>query len=59
MRHIKHIAMAATLAVIMLAAITASAARPDWQYLFNGKNLDGWTPKITGYGFNIPKIDIK
>src|SRR5262245_4794910 len=21
----------------------------DWQPLFNGKNLDGWTPKITGY----------
>lgn len=21
----------------------------DWIQLFNGKNLDGWTPKITGY----------
>jgi hypothetical protein len=23
----------------------------DWIQLFNGKNLDGWTPKITGYPF--------
>ena len=21
----------------------------DWIQLFNGKNLDGWVPKITGY----------
>ena len=25
------------------------ADRKDWIQLFNGKNLDGWTPKITGY----------
>jgi hypothetical protein len=25
------------------------ANRKDWIQLFNGKNLDGWTPKITGY----------
>ena len=24
------------------------AAPTDWVQLFNGKNLDGWTPKITG-----------
>jgi hypothetical protein len=24
-------------------------ARPEWIPLFNGKDLDGWTPKITGY----------
>ena len=23
----------------------------DWVPLFNGKNLDGWTPKITGYEY--------
>ena len=23
--------------------------RKDWIQLFNGKNLDGWVPKITGY----------
>ncbi len=28
----------------------ADASHPgDWIPLFNGKNLDGWTPKITGY----------
>jgi hypothetical protein len=26
-----------------------SADRKDWIQLFNGKNLDGWTPKIKGY----------
>jgi hypothetical protein len=25
------------------------ADRKEWLQLFNGKNLDGWTPKITGY----------
>src|SRR5437868_5577154 len=25
---------------------TASAADTEWHSLFNGKNLDGWTPKI-------------
>jgi Domain of Unknown Function (DUF1080) len=25
------------------------AVRRDWLQLFNGKNLDGWTPKITGH----------
>ena len=25
------------------------ADRKDWIQLFNGKNLDGWVPKITGY----------
>ena len=26
-----------------------SAPPADWQVIFNGKNLDGWTPKIRGY----------
>ena len=49
-------------AVVLLAGLSAVAALPrpafaadpkdkdaDWVPLFNGKNLDGWTPKITGY----------
>ncbi len=28
------------------------AAKEEWQQLFNGKNLDGWLPKITGYPLN-------
>lgn len=31
--------------------VPAQGAEPEgeWIQLFNGKNLDGWTPKITGY----------
>jgi hypothetical protein len=39
----------ALLAIVVLAAPQASADREDWLPLFNGKDLDGWTPKITGY----------
>ncbi len=44
--------------LILLAALTiASACRPkqqagdegEWVVLFNGKDLEGWTPKIKGY----------
>ena len=30
-------------------AAEASAAKEDWIALFNGRDLDGWTPKITGH----------
>lgn len=36
-------------ALILGAALSVSAAEKDWIQLFNGKNLDGWTPKITGF----------
>ena len=52
------------LAVLLLTPLSALVALPlpissaeepkdkaDWVPLFNGKNLDGWTPKITGYEF--------
>lgn len=33
-----------------LPVTAAEIASPnEWMALFNGKNLDGWTPKITGY----------
>ena len=38
--------------VAVLTGAAASAQEPDkreWIQLFNGKNLDGWTPKITGF----------
>jgi 3-keto-disaccharide hydrolase len=38
--------------VLLLLAPWDQAAEPEkkeWIQLFNGKNLDGWTPKITGY----------
>ena len=36
-------------------AAAAWGAEPsgDWTPLFNGKNLDGWTPKITGYELGV------
>ena len=42
------------LPLILLLGLTPLAAqrdavRKDWIQLFNGRNLDGWTPKITGY----------
>ena len=41
------------LAAVCLAVPAAFGQRKadpkDWIQLFNGKNLDGWTPKITGY----------
>lgn len=37
-----------------LVASASAAGTPDeeeWIQLFNGRNLDGWTPKITGYEY--------
>lgn len=34
---------------MLLCGATAFAADAQWIRLFNGKNLDGWTPKITGH----------
>jgi hypothetical protein len=43
--------MTAKHALALLALALAAAARADeaWTPLFNGKDLDGWTPKIRGY----------
>jgi hypothetical protein len=37
------------LAVILTCIAPLSAQEPQWIQLFNGRNLDGWTPKIKGY----------
>jgi hypothetical protein len=43
----------AAVLLIVFAPVSASAKDPDkpgeWIPLFNGKNLDGWTPKVKGY----------
>jgi Domain of Unknown Function (DUF1080) len=43
------------LAIILGAAATSQvpvkASEEKWISLFNGKDLEGWTPKITGYAF--------
>ena len=42
-----------TLLVLLIALYACSPSnnptKEDWQQLFNGKNLDGWIPKIRGY----------
>jgi len=42
---------AVCLAFALLTTVQAAdqAGQGEWIPLFNGKNLDGWTPKITGY----------
>jgi len=42
----RHLTTAA--ALLLLAAAGPAAAKPGWQKIFDGKTLDGWTPKITG-----------
>ncbi|MDX2152798.1 MAG: DUF1080 domain-containing protein [Bryobacteraceae bacterium] len=38
------------LTVLFLAPFAASGQKKqEWVQLFNGRNLDGWTPKISGY----------
>lgn len=37
------------LPLAVLHAQPPAAPAEDWLPLFNGRNLDGWTPKITGY----------
>lgn len=41
--------LGATALLAQPAAPSAEASRKDWIPLFNGKDLDGWMPKITGY----------
>ena len=46
----RRIAAAAALAATILAGATfVAATQDDWIQLFNGRDLTGWTPKITGY----------
>ena len=42
-----------TAILLMLGSVAKLSAddRGEWKPLFNGKNLDGWSPKITGYAF--------
>ncbi|MBI1389740.1 MAG: DUF1080 domain-containing protein [bacterium] len=40
-----------SLAVSFALLFAGAASAEDWISLFNGKDLDGWSPKITGYDF--------
>jgi 3-keto-disaccharide hydrolase len=41
--------LAAVVAIPCLAQTQSDADRKEWIPLFNGRNLDGWIPKIAGY----------
>jgi hypothetical protein len=51
MRAVSRLACAAIASSLALPPLVAqpSADPRDWRPLFNGRDLDGWTPKITGY----------
>lgn len=38
-------------AILLTPLFGSTALAQDWISLFNGKDLDGWTPKIRGYEF--------
>jgi hypothetical protein len=35
-------------ALLAVGTATPAACKPGWQTIFDGRTLDGWTPKITG-----------
>ncbi|MFY0593805.1 3-keto-disaccharide hydrolase [Roseivirga sp.] len=37
------------LGLVFLCLLSCNSKEDEWIQLFNGKDLDGWTPKITGY----------
>ena len=37
------------LVAAVFASVATAQTSEDWTQLFNGKNLDGWTPKIRGH----------
>ncbi|MCC2606546.1 3-keto-disaccharide hydrolase [Planctobacterium marinum] len=44
--------LTAAISVLPCIGCAADAEIEHWQSIFNGKNLDGWTPKISGYPLN-------
>jgi len=44
-----HNTLACVLALVFATAATAAEKDGEWTQLFNGKNLDGWKVKITGF----------
>src|SRR5688572_12851771 len=55
--HVSRLALAAFLAAMSSASLAQTpvanpdADKEDWQVLFNGKDLTGWTPKIAKHDF--------
>ena len=57
--NVRRIALLGALSAAVMATAAAqskpraAADRKDWIQLFNGKNLDGWVPKITGFDLGV------
>lgn len=48
--HLTRLAPCALVTMLALSGLSAAPARDDgWVPIFNGKDLDGWTPKIKGH----------
>lgn len=51
MRYSRFLILLSVISITFLVSCngTKKTSRPEWVQLFNGKDLTGWTPKITGY----------
>ena len=43
------ISLFAALALLLISCSVSDSDKEEWQSIFNGENLDGWTIKMTGY----------
>jgi|HigsolmetaAR201D_1030396.scaffolds.fasta_scaffold02715_4 hypothetical protein len=46
-----HFTAALAVCVPSAASLASAPDEEEWLQLFNGRDLDGWTPKITGYDY--------
>lgn len=56
----KRTSLVCALVFVLLVPAVAQAADPDeeeWIPLFNGQNLDGWIPKVTGFDVGVNHAD--
>ncbi len=57
MSHLTYRRFAATFLIMAASALGAAppapAQNPKWVQLFNGKNLDGWVPKFSGFDLGV------
>lgn len=49
----KFLGAIAALALLSACATTTSAPEPQWQSIFNGRDLDGWTPKFAKHPLGV------
>ena len=49
--------LAGLLMISVCSTAFAQDKKEEWIPLFNGKNLDGWTPKIKGYDLGVNHND--